>query len=71
MWLVNLNIRVKYHPKGWTVEVRKTNWRGKKYWIHIISYSGLEKQPYYYQSKDDAIKAACEYFHYDLLISLR
>lgn len=71
MWLCNLNIRVKEYPKGWVIETQKQKWWGKKYWIHIISVSGMEDEPWYYSTKEIAIECAVKYFEWDLLINSR
>lgn len=69
MWLININVRVKRYPKGWAVEIQKTKWYGKKYWVHIISVSGITDEPWYYQSMEMAIEQAAKYLKWDLIIS--
>lgn len=69
MWLININVRVKQYPQGWVVEIQKSKWYGKKYWIHIISVSGIEKESWYYHSMEMAIEQAAKYLKWDLTIS--
>lgn len=70
MNLENVNIRVKKYPKGYVVEIQKEKrfllFFTKKYWIHIISVSGIRDKPWYYKSKETAINEAVRYFERDL-----
>lgn len=67
MWLVNFpKIRVEKYTKGYVVEIQKSTWYGKKYWVHIESVSGIESEPWYYQSFDIAVEEAAKHFNWDL-----
>jgi len=66
--LVNIPpIRISKHPKGWVVEIQKKKWYGKTYWIHIISFSGLPSEPYYFSTYVSALDGATEYFRWDVI----
>lgn len=68
MWLVNLqNIRIHKYPKGWVVEIQKSTWYGRKYWVHLISVAGINSEPWYFNSYDAAIDEATKYFKWDLM----
>lgn len=72
MYLENLNIRVKKYPKGYAVEVekeKKSFFRTKKYWVHIISVSGMSDVPWYYKTKEIAIEETLKYVKWTLLDS--
>ena len=73
MNLENVNIRVKKYPKGYVVEIQKEKrfllFFTKKYWIHIISVSGIINKPWYYKSKETAINEAVRYFEIDLYLN--
>jgi len=62
MWFTNLEIRVKKYKKGYVIERRK----GLR-WVHIISVSGIESEPWYYKTKEMAISEAKKYLECDLL----
>lgn len=69
MYLENLNIRVKKYPKGYAIEVEKeykSFFRTKKYWVHIISASGMRDVPWYYKSKEIAIEETLKYVKWTL-----
>lgn len=68
MQLLGVKLRAKSYPKGWVVEafVYCGFWKGWK-WKHAISYYGLEKNPYYFSSKEIAIKQAELFFKWGLL----
>ena len=73
MWLVNMpKLRVVHqYAKGWVVEIQVNTWYGRKYWIHIESVSGMENEPWYYLTKEQAIEQAVKHFKWDLLIGTR
>lgn len=71
MWLKNINVRIKQYPKGWAIEIQKTKWYGRRFWIHLISVSGMDEVPWYYDTKEIAIEQAKQYLGWDLLMSLR
>jgi len=75
MWLENLKVRAKQYPKGWAVEIETTKrtWYGirKKRWEHLISVSGMDTVPWYYDTKERAIEQAVKLFEWDLLIGTR
>lgn len=60
-------VRVQKYPQGYTVEIQRKTWYGKKYWIHIIGYSGMPDEPYYYSDFNKAVEAGRKYFYWDLL----
>lgn len=63
-------VRIKYYKnKGYSVEMQKTKWYGKKYWTHIIAYSGMPDKPYYYENYDSALENVTLYFKWDLIIN--
>lgn len=67
MWLTNFpKVRIHKYPKGWVVEIQKTTWYGRKYWTHLISYSGMESEPFYYSDKEFALYQAVKFFEWDL-----
>ena len=67
MHLINMPIvRVKKYSKGWVVERQIKKWWGKKYWIHIEAVSGIDAQPWYYKTMDDAVEEAKKHFGWDL-----
>ena len=74
MWLQNLKVRLKKHPKGWVVEIQKEKrylfWT-KKYWTHLISVSGMSGTPWYFTTKEIAVSEALKYFEWDLKIGTR
>lgn len=68
MWLTNLqNIRIHKYSKGWVVEIQKKTWYCRKYWIHLISVSGIESEPWYFSTYDFALDQATKYFRWDLM----
>ena len=68
IWLTNFqNIRMHKYDKGWVVEIQKKKWYGKKYWTHLISFSGLENNPFYFSSYDSALEEATKYFKWELM----
>lgn len=67
MHLINFpNVRVKKYPKGWVVEAQHKTWYGKRYWKHIISVAGINEEPWYYKTMDDAVNEAKLKFGWDL-----
>lgn len=48
--------RIKKHPGGYVVEVKKTTWYLRTYWIHFISVSGIPHQPWYFMTFDYAMQ---------------
>lgn len=61
-------IRLKEYPRGWIVEIQKRTWFGKRYWTHIISVAGIEKEPWYYSTMDIAVEEAKKNFGWDLYL---
>lgn len=71
MYLVNFpNIRVKKYNSGYVVEIQKKTWYGKKYWVHIISVSGMTHRPWFFKTEEAAIKEAECIFGICLTISV-
>lgn len=73
MHLENIKVRVKKYPKGYSVEIQKSKWTLfglKKYWIHLISVSGMRDKAWYYSSEEIAISEAVKFFKWDLLIEI-
>ena len=64
------NIRIQKYPQGWVVEIQKKKWYGRKYWVHIISVSGMRDTPWYFRSPDVAFEEACKLFRWDILYGL-
>jgi hypothetical protein len=62
----NVQFRIKKYNEGYAVEVLKTTWYGKKYWIHCITYFGLDT-PFYYSTFESAIENACILFKRNLI----
>lgn len=63
MNLVNFpNIRIKEYLDGWVVEIQKTKWYGKKYWVHIIPVYGIWSKPWYFKTYESAINEATKLF---------
>lgn len=55
MSIVNFpELRIKKYPRGYVVEIKKKKWWGKEYWVHIISVSGMEDEPYYFYNSANA-----------------
>lgn len=55
MSIVNFpELRIKKYPRGYVVEVKKKKWWGKEYWVHIISVSGMEDEPWGFSRYDIA-----------------
>ena len=48
-------IRVKKYPKGYSVEIQKQTWYGRKYWVHVFCYMGMPNIPFYFATADRAI----------------
>ena len=68
MHLINFPpVRVQKYPQGYSVEIEKKTWYGKKYWVHIISYYGRPDKPYYYLDFDMAVKEAKRMFSWDII----
>lgn len=68
MFLCNFHkVRIHKYPKGWVVEIQKTTWFGRKYWVHLISVSGIESEPWYFSNYDFAQQEALNYFKYELI----
>lgn len=68
MWLVNFpKVRVKKYVKGFAVEIQKSTWYGRKYWVHIESVSGIESEPWYYKSDRSAIENTTMHFKLELM----
>lgn len=72
MWLRKLKVRIKEYPKGFVVEIKvyKGIFRGYQ-WTHLISVSGIDSEPWYYDDLDMAVKEARKLFGWDLLIGKR
>lgn len=51
-----MQFRIVKKSKGFSVEVSKKTWYGKKYWQSYINWFGTDS-PFYYQDRDDAIDA--------------
>ena len=71
MHLENINIRVKKHIQGYSVEIEKEKpfwlfWK-IKYWVHIESVSGMSDKAWYYSTKEIAISEAVKHFEWDLI----
>ena len=64
-------VRIKFYDYrgGYAVEIQKKTWYGKKYWTHIIAYSGMQDKPFYYKSYDSALEMATKFFKWDLIIN--
>jgi len=72
MHLVNLpEIRIREYPKGWVVEIRKRKWYRRRYWVHLIAVAGIESEPWYFKSFDNALKEATKCFRWDLIKGTR
>jgi len=50
----NVQFRIKKYNEGYAVEVLKTTWYGKKYWVNCVTYYGTDT-PFYYSSFDTAV----------------
>lgn len=50
-----MKFRIKHYSKGWVVEIQKTKWYGKKYWIHFISVAGIASMPWYHSTPEFAM----------------
>jgi hypothetical protein len=67
MHLVNFpKIRIKKYPQGYSAEILKRKWYGKKCWVHIVSVAGLPNEPWYSDSYDYALECAVKYFKWDI-----
>ncbi len=49
-----MEYRIKKYNKGFVVEVQKTKWYGKKYWVHFISVAGISSMPWFHSSYEYA-----------------
>ena len=68
MWLTNIpKIRIRQSFYGWVVEVQKSKWYGKKYWVHIISVTGVPKEPYYFRTYSSALTESVKLFRWYLM----
>jgi len=50
----DMNYRIKEYKNGFVVEVQKIRWYGKKYWVHLISATGISSMPWYHRSYKSA-----------------
>jgi len=64
-------IRIEKYEKGFVVEIQKRKWYGKKYWIHIISVSGIPSEPWYFQYFDIALNEALRYLKNSIIVESR
>lgn len=71
MQLLGVNkIRLNKHPKGWLVESMQLCgfWPFKKWkWKYAISYSGMNSEPYYFSTKEAALRQAKNFFLWGVL----
>ena len=68
MSLVNFpKVRIKEYSKGYAVEIQKTTWYGRKYWVNIISYTGIPSEPYLFNHNDTAIDVAQKHFKWHIM----
>jgi hypothetical protein len=49
-------IRIKQYKQGYAIEIKKRTWYGMKKWVHIVSYSGLSSNVFYYSTYKHAMK---------------
>lgn len=47
--------RIRKHPRGYVVEIKKRTWYGRVYWTHFISVAGIPDEPWYYSTFDYAV----------------
>jgi len=67
--LINFpKIRIKEYPKGFSVEIQKIAWYGRKYWTHAIGVSGMSDEPWFYPSYELALSQFHEHFKNSLTL---
>jgi len=54
------------YSKGFAIEIKVNRFLTSK-WVNIVSWSGLENIPFYYSSKDLAIKDVVKLIEWKLL----
>ena len=64
MSLVNFpKVRIrKIEDKGFIIEVQRS-----LKWVHIISYYGLPRDPFYYQSYNSALEDLCKEIKWEII----
>lgn len=64
MSLVNFpKVRIrKVDGKGFVAEVQRS-----LKWVHIISYYGIPRQPFYYQSYESAMEDLCKEIKWEII----
>jgi hypothetical protein len=61
-------IRIRECEKGYVVEFKTTKYFFFKIWKHAISCYGLENEPFYYRSLENAINCFCSFFRREVEI---